>query len=78
MSIYPIIEFDDNDDVFIRPFVRIEGLIAVAQFRNVKYGSIIYAGDDLTNDTWDSRKWKSRTSIRMALVSFCRDVVKSI
>lgn len=54
------------------------GLIAVAQFRKVKYGAIVYAGDDLTNDTWDSRKWQSRTSIRMALVQFCRDTVKSM
>lgn len=54
------------------------GLMAVAQFRNVKYGAVIYAGDDLTEAVWDSRKWQSRTSIRHALVEFCRQTVSKI
>ena len=47
-------------------FVEMEqaGCIAVTQFRNVKYGSIIYAGDDVSLDEWNERSWKDRKSIR--------------
>jgi uridine phosphorylase len=53
-------------------------LIAIAQFRKVKYGAILYAGDDLTNDEWDSRQWKSRQSVRSLLVNICQELVKTI
>lgn len=53
-------------------------LIAIAEFRKVKYGAICYAGDDLTNDVWDSRQWQSRQSIRQSLVLICKDLVKSL
>jgi uridine phosphorylase len=41
---------------------------AVAQFRNVKLGQILYGGDDLSSVTWDSRKWHDRAEIRENLV----------
>jgi uridine phosphorylase len=40
------------------------GLMAVAQFRNVAFGQIIYAGDDLSGEKWDNRGWQSRSEIR--------------
>lgn len=43
------------------------GLFAVAQFRNVPLGQILYAGDDLTGEVWDERKWQSRAEIRRDL-----------
>ena len=43
-------------------------LFAVAKFRNVKLGQILYGGDDLSAVTWDSRKWHHRTEIRENLV----------
>lgn len=39
-------------------------LFAVAQFRNVPLGQILYAGDDLTGEVWDERKWQSRADVR--------------
>lgn len=53
-------------------------LIAVAQFRNVSYGAILYGGDDLSSDVWDSRKWKDRQSIRTTLVDICTEIVNRI
>jgi uridine phosphorylase len=53
-------------------------LIAIAQFRQVNYGAIVYAGDDLTSDVWDSRSWQSRQSVRSRLVLICQELVKSI
>jgi uridine phosphorylase len=41
---------------------------AVAKFRNVKLGQILYGGDDLSGVEWDSRKWHNRADIRKILV----------
>jgi uridine phosphorylase len=40
---------------------------AVAQFRQVNFGQILYAGDDISGDAWDHREWQSRGEIREAL-----------
>jgi len=39
-------------------------LIAVARFRDVAFGQVLYGGDDLSGAEWDHRDWQSRTSIR--------------
>jgi len=41
---------------------------AVAKFRGVKLGYILYGGDDLSGVAWDSRKWHSRGDVRRNLV----------
>ncbi len=43
------------------------GLLAVAQFRKVKLGQILYAGDDLSGEEWDRRGWQSRSEVRNQL-----------
>lgn len=40
---------------------------AVAQFRGVKLGQILYGGDDVSSEQWDSRHWQSHTSLREKL-----------
>jgi uridine phosphorylase len=40
------------------------GLMAVAKFRGVVLGQILYGGDDLSGSNWDNRKWQDRTEIR--------------
>ena len=40
---------------------------AIAQFRNVVFGQILYGGDDLTGEIWDSREWDKDTSMRERL-----------
>ena len=37
---------------------------AVAQFRDVAFGQLLYCGDDVSGTEWDSRHWDSRVSIR--------------
>ncbi len=54
------------------------GCIAVAEFRNIKYGAIIYAGDDVSQDVWDKRCYRDRKSIRYSLIEICQDLVKLI
>jgi uridine phosphorylase len=40
---------------------------AVAQFRNVQFAQLLYAGDDVSSSEWDSRLWDSHTSVREKL-----------
>lgn len=42
-------------------------LMAVAEYRGVKLGQVVYGGDDLSGSQWDRRGWHSRTEIRQAL-----------
>lgn len=40
---------------------------AVAAFRGVSFGQLLYAGDDLSGDTWDQRGWDEHASGREML-----------
>jgi uridine phosphorylase len=40
---------------------------AVAQFRGVVFGQLLYGGDDLGGESWDARGWQGRTSAREKL-----------
>ncbi len=54
------------------------GCIAVAQARGVKYGAILYAGDDVSGDAWDDRSWHSRKGLRYDLIMHCKKIVTLI
>jgi len=41
---------------------------AVAKFRGVQFGQILYAGDDVSGSEWDSRKWKDLIDVREKLL----------
>jgi uridine phosphorylase len=43
-------------------------LFAVAQFRGVTLGQILYSGDDLSGPVWDSRGWTSKAEVRAQLL----------
>ena len=40
---------------------------AIATFRNVTFAQILYGGDDVSSEVWDSRSWHGATSIREKL-----------
>ena len=40
---------------------------AVARFRGVAFGQLLYAGDDLSGDVWDDRGWDRHATGREAL-----------
>ncbi len=48
-------------------------LLAVAQFRRVLLGQILYAGDDLSGEHWDKRGWQSRREVRESLFWLAAD-----
>lgn len=40
---------------------------AVAQFRGVPFGQILYGGDDVSGQDWDGRRWNTHASVREQL-----------
>ena len=54
------------------------GCIAFSQFRGFEYGALIYGGDDVSQDEWSNRGWRSREGIRYDLVMLCKNLVKII
>lgn len=53
-------------------------LMAVAQYRKVALGQILYAGDDLSGAEWDQRGWQSRKEIRENLFWLAVDICLSL
>ena len=53
-------------------------LFAVAQFRGVSLGQLLYAGDDLSGDVWDPRGWNSHTTGRDLLIRLAAESVLAI
>lgn len=54
------------------------GCIAVSQFRGFAYGALIYGGDDVSQEEWSNRGWRSRQGIRYDLVMLCKKLVEII
>jgi uridine phosphorylase len=40
---------------------------AIAQFRKVQFAQLLYSGDDVSSEQWDSRHWDKHTSVREKL-----------
>jgi uridine phosphorylase len=53
-------------------------LIAVARFRNVTFGQVLYGGDDLSGLEWDNREWQSRSEVRENLFWLSADACLSL
>jgi len=53
-------------------------LMAVAHYRKVTFGQVIYGGDDVSGAEWDNRGWQSRTEIRESLFWLSADACLSL
>ena len=51
---------------------------AVAAFRGVTFGHVLYAGDDLSGDAWDQRGWDAHTSGRATVFRIAAEAVLSM
>jgi len=51
---------------------------AVARFRGVSFGQILYAGDDLSGEAWDRRGWPHHDTGRSLLLRLAVDAVLAI
>ncbi len=54
------------------------GMMAVAQFRGVVFGQLLYGGDDLSGQEWDNRAWQKRDEIRKNLFWLCAEACLSL
>ena len=43
-------------------------LAAVAQFRGIRFGQLLYGGDDVSGKEWNSRNWDKATGVREKLL----------
>lgn len=48
-------------------------MLAVAEFRGVPLGQVLYAGDDLSGSEWNKRGWQQRSEIRERLFWLAAD-----
>jgi uridine phosphorylase len=53
-------------------------LFAVARFRGVSFGQMLYAGDDLSGEAWDDRGWPRHGDARSALIRLAAEAVLRI
>jgi uridine phosphorylase len=48
---------------------------AIASFRGIRFGQLLYAGDDLSGDAWDDRGWLGHTEGRECLFWLAAEAV---
>jgi hypothetical protein len=48
-------------------------LFAVARYRGVEFGQILYGGDNLDADQWEHRDWTKNHTVREALVQLAAE-----
>ncbi len=53
-------------------------MIAVSRFRGVKFGQILYCGDDLSGEGYDSRNFANAVDVRRNLIEYALHCVKAI
>lgn len=51
---------------------------AVSQYYNIPLAQLLYAGDDVSGEVWDSRNWNTQKNIRYHLISSAIEVVKRL
>ena len=51
---------------------------AVSQYYNIPLAQLLYAGDDVSGEAWDSRNWNARETIRYHLLSSAIEIVKNL
>ena len=53
-------------------------LAAVAQFRGVTFGQILYGGDDVSGTQWDARDWKGQWTVREKLTLLAAEIAAQL
>lgn len=52
--------------------------LAIAQYKGISLGQLLYAGDDLSGIRWESRDWKNQKDIRklmlMLSINLCNEI----
>lgn len=50
---------------------------AVAKYRNVRFASLLYGGDDVSGSVWDGRGWHTRFDVRQGIMELALDALTS-
>lgn len=53
-------------------------LLAVCQLRGIRFGQILYSGDDLSGSEWDGRSWHSHASLRERLTYVAAEIAATL
>ncbi len=53
-------------------------LFAVAAFRHIKFGQLLYAGDDLSGEVWDDRDWRQAVEVRNLLLDLAAEAALAV
>ncbi len=53
-------------------------LAAVCEFRGVRFGQFLYAGDSLATDDWDHRGWQQAADVRETLLDLAIDASRAL
>ncbi len=51
---------------------------AVSQYYNIPLAQLLYAGDDVSGEVWDSRNWNTQKNIRYHLISTAMEIVQKL
>lgn len=51
---------------------------AVSQYYNIPLAQLLYAGDDVSGEEWDSRNWNTQRNIRYDLMISAIEIVKKL
>ena len=51
---------------------------AVSRYYNIPLAQLLYAGDDVSGEEWDSRNWNSQKSVRYELLRIAIEIVKTL
>lgn len=51
---------------------------AVSQYYDIPLAQLLYAGDDVSGEVWDSRNWNTQKNIRDNLISYAVEIVKKM
>lgn len=51
---------------------------AVSQYYNIPLAQLLYAGDDVSGEVWDSRNWNMQKNIRYELLTTAIEIVKKL
>ena len=51
---------------------------AVSKYHNIPLAQLLYVGDDVSGEEWDSRNWNNQESIRYNLLSTAIEIVKKL
>lgn len=58
--------------------MKAAAFFAIAKFRNVRVGQLLYAGDTLAGDEWDGRDWLKARNVREAMFRLTLDAAAQI